>query len=209
MLLDEQEARKRLVEAVRMLHARGLIAGSGGNASVRLGSDVLITPSGVYKAWIKEGDIVKISLNGDVLEGGRAPSSEWRMHTEIYRRRGDVRGVVHAHSPFTTGLTIAGKGIGAITPEAALLAPEVKTIGYVCPGTRELGIAVGENIPGKSALLLENHGVVAVGRSLEEALTVIETLEEAALTAFVAELAGGAKVIPEGEIEIIKRVYRR
>ncbi|MEN3016065.1 MAG: class II aldolase/adducin family protein [Candidatus Methanosuratincola petrocarbonis] len=202
---------RRVVWCMRSLHARGLITGSGGNASVRLkGSDeILITPSGVYKAELEEPDLVRMRLDGKVVDGRRKPSSEWRMHTEIYRKRADVNAVIHTHSPYTTGLTIAGRQIGPITPEVSLILPEVEVLEYACPGTEELGKLVGSRIVGKRALILQNHGVVSAGRDLLEAMTAIEVLEEGAITTFIASLMGGAKVIPEEEVELIKRVYKR
>ncbi|MGF3499295.1 MAG: class II aldolase/adducin family protein [Candidatus Methanosuratincola sp.] len=201
----------RLVWCMRSLHARGLITGSGGNASLRLKDkdEILITPSGVYKAELEEADLVRMNLDGKVLDGRWKPSSEWRMHTEIYRKREDVNAVIHVHSPYTTGLTIAGRRIAPITPEVALLLPEVEVVEYACPGTERLGKLVGSRIAGKRALILQNHGVVSVGRDLLEAMTAIEVLEEGAITTFVASLMGGAKVIPEEEVELIKRVYKR
>ncbi|MEM2124817.1 MAG: class II aldolase/adducin family protein [Candidatus Methanosuratincola sp.] len=201
----------RLVWCIRSLHARGLITGSGGNASVRLKSndEILITPSGVYKAELEEADLVRMKLDGRVLDGRWKPSSEWRVHTEIYKKRSDVNAVIHVHSPYTTGITIAGRQIGPITPEVALILPEVELVEYVCPGTEELGKLVGSRITDKRALILQNHGVVSVGRDLLDALTTIEVLEEGAITTFVASLMGGVKVIPEEEVELIKRVYKR
>lgn len=200
----------KLVWCMKALHARGLITGSGGNASVRLGGgdEILITPSGVYKAELEESDLVRMGLDGKVLDGRWKPSSEWRMHTEIYRKRGDVNAVIHVHSPYTTGLTIAGRNIGPITPEVALILPEIEVLEYVCPGTEDLGRLVGSRIMGRRALILQNHGVVSVGRDLLEAMTAVEVLEEGAVTTFVASLMGGAKVIPEEEVELIKRVYK-
>ncbi len=201
----------KLAWCMKSLHARGLITGSGGNASIRLDGrdEILITPSGVYKAELEHADLVRMRLDGKVLDGRWKPSSEWRMHTEIYKKRGDVKAVVHTHSPYTTGLSIAGRQIGPITPEVALMLPEIGVVEYACPGTEELGKLVSGRITGKRALILQNHGVVSVGRDLLEAMTAIEVLEEGAITTFIANLMGGAKVIPEEEIELIKRVYKR
>ncbi|MBC7120282.1 MAG: class II aldolase/adducin family protein [Candidatus Methanosuratus sp.] len=207
----EEGIGEMLVRCMQSLHARGLITGSGGNASARLGGgeEILITPSGVYKAGLGVGDLVRMRLDGEVLEGRRKPSSEWRMHAEIYSGREDVNAVVHAHSPFTTGIAIAGRMIGPITPEVALLLPDVEVIEYACPGTEMLGRLVGSRIVGKRALVLQNHGVVAVGRDLLEAVTSVEVLEEGAITTFVASLMGGVNVIPKEEVELIKKVYKR
>ncbi|MDI9644881.1 MAG: class II aldolase/adducin family protein [Candidatus Verstraetearchaeota archaeon] len=210
MRFKVEEIKKRLAECMRSLHARGLISGAGGNASFRVGEyEMLITPSGVYKGRLTERDIVRMTLDGALVEGHNNPSSEWRFHAEIYKKRRDVNAIVHAHSPYTTGLAISSNRIEPVTPEVALIASEVEIVGYKCPGTEELSRLIGERIIRKRALVLQNHGVVAVGRELEDALAVIEILEEASITTFVAKLTWGVKVIPEDEIEVMRRVYKR
>lgn len=205
----EADLRGQLVKCMKNLHARGLITGSGGNASVRIKGtrEMLITPSALYKGDLKPGSIVKMDLEGNVLDGAK-PSIEWHFHAAIYRRRDDVNAVIHTHSPMTMGLALAGKKIEPITAEAVVMLGDVPILEFKYSGTGELGGLVGENIPGHSALILQNHGVIAVGFDLVGALTVAEVLEEVSTMTFVASHFGGAKLIPRDQIELIRRLYK-
>ena len=210
MSSEETALKEQLIKTMISLHARGLMTGVGGNASVRLeGTDeVLITPSGLYKPELKTGDIVKIDIDGNTLDGIFKPSIEWYFHTAIYRRRVDVNAIIHTHSPYTTGMALTGKKIEPITLEAAVMLADVPILEFMYPGTKELGELVGEKSLGHRAVILQNHGVVAVGYDLIEAITTIEVLEEVSKMSFVASAFGGAKQIPPDQIELIKKLYK-
>jgi L-ribulose-5-phosphate 4-epimerase len=171
-------------------------------------NEVLITPSALYKGELKPDDIVKIDLEGNVLDGVFKPSIEWHFHAAIYNRRLDVNAVIHTHSPMTTGLALAGKKIEPITLESAVMLADVPILEFRYPGTKELGEIVANNIMGHRAVIMQNHGVIAVGYDLIEALTTIEVLEEISTMTFVASHFGGAKLIPADQIEMIKKLYK-
>ena len=196
---DVEELKTELCNVVKHLFQRGLILPYGGNVSARLpGSrEVWITPSGKYKGKLKPEDLVKISLEGEVLEApeGLKPSIEYPLHISIYKRRLDVNAVVHTHSPYTTGLTIAGLDLEPVTSEAAIILEKVRLVPFAPPGSWELAEkAAGKAEEGVSALLLQGHGVVGLGRNLLEAMAMVETLEGIALTQLSALLA--ARRIP-------------
>jgi L-fuculose-phosphate aldolase len=195
---------------MKTLHGRGLITGIGGNASIRMEgtNEILITPSALYKGELKSDEIVKIDLEGNVLDGIFKPSIEWYFHAAIYSRRLDVNAVIHTHSPMTTGLALAGKKIEPITLESAVMLADVPILEFRYPGTKELGEIVADNIMGHRAVIMQNHGVIAVGYDLIEALTTIEVLEEISTMTFVASHFGGAKLIPADQIELIKKLYK-
>ncbi len=206
----EMEFRRQLVECMASLVSQGLMTGTGGNASVRLkgGNEVLITPSGVYKASLKPEDIVKIDLEGNIVEGAHRPSIEWHFHTAIYRKRADAMAVLHAHSSYTTGLALAGRRIEPVTIEAAMVLGDVPIIEFMYPGTDELGDAVGNAMMDHKAAILLNHGVVTAGRDLAEAITIAEVLEATSKITFVASHFGGARLIPPDRIELIKKLNK-
>lgn len=210
MSYDEGEIKEQLVKCMKTLHGRGLITGIGGNASIRMEgiNEVLITPSALYKGELKPDDIVKIDLEGNVLDGIFKPSIEWYFHAAIYNRRLDVNAIIHTHSPMTTGLALAGKKIEPITLESAVMLADVPILEFRYPGTKELGEIVADNIMGHRAVIMQNHGVIAVGYDLIEALTTIEVLEEISTMTFVASHFGGAKLIPADQIELIKKLYK-
>ncbi len=195
----EWSLREELAKCMRILHNRGLISGIGGNASARLSKEgtVLITPSGKFKGDLGPEDIVKIDMEGRVLEGCLKPSIEGPLHTAIYRNLPNINAVVHSHSPFTTGLALAGKSIQPVNFEAAEVFKEVPILEFRRPGSKELGELVAQNIRNRRAVVLQNHGVVAVGATPIEAMCTIESLEEVSIMIFVASHFGEVKLIPK------------
>ncbi|MCX6358056.1 MAG: class II aldolase/adducin family protein, partial [Candidatus Aureabacteria bacterium] len=107
---SEREYRQDIVEVCRRMYARGLISGSDGNVSIRLGSDrVLSTPSGCNKGFIAPADLIITDMDGRRLQGSRKPTTELFMHLEAYRQRPDIGAVIHAHPPYTVAFSIAGQ----------------------------------------------------------------------------------------------------
>lgn len=211
-IFSEEELRYEIIRVMKALYDRGLVSALGGNVSARIpGSDtVWITPSGVFKGDLKLDDLVKINLDGEIIEGFMKPSVEWPMHTAIYRARPDINAVIHAHNPITTGLALAGIEIKPITVEAVVTLRSVPIVPFAYPGTDELAKLVAERVKGVRALILQNHGVIALGYNLVEAEAIVETLEEVALTQLVAMLASGGReipMIPEKDRELISKLY--
>lgn len=206
MSSSEWSLRQELVKCMKILHDKGLVYGLGGNASARVGKDgtILITPSGKFKGDLKPEDLVKIDLNGQIIEGCLRPSIEGPLHTAIYRSSPGINAIIHAHSPFTTGLALAGKKIAPVNFETAVMFKEVPILEFRPPGSKELGELVAQNIKGQSAVILQNHGVVAVGSTPIEALCTIEALEEVSIMIFVASHFGEVKLIPKDQIEKMK-----
>lgn len=206
--VSEEELKKEICRAMRRLFNRGLISSLSGNVSARLpgASEFWITPSGVFKGGLRPRDLVKVSLDGEVIEGSLKPSIETPFHAAIYRRRADVNAVVHSHNPITTALAIAGIEIKPITVEAAVMLGEVKAVPWAPPGSEELANLVSEYISRAKALVLMNHGVIGVGSDLLEAEAVAEALEETATIIFIASLFGkGIPSIPGKDIKSMKK----
>jgi len=203
---EERSLRRQLAKCMASLVSKGLMTGTGGNASVRIGEsgELLITPSGVYKPDLRADDIVKIDLDGNLLEGAHPPSIEWHFHTAIYRRRGDAMAVLHTHSPYTIGLALAGRRVEPVTVEAAMVLGEVPILEFMLPGSEELGRAVGDALTNHRAAILQNHGVVTAGCNLAEAINIAEVLEATSKMMFVASLFGGARLIPPDRIESVR-----
>ncbi|MEM4848814.1 MAG: class II aldolase/adducin family protein, partial [Ignisphaera sp.] len=160
------------------------ISALSGNLSVRLpGTNYIwITPTGLHKAELKVDDLVKINLDGDVVEGHHRPSSEWRFHVAIYRARPDVFAVIHTHNPAVLVLDLLD-----INLDSSLLIESkyyIKGVAYVPeaePGSEELAKHVADIVStGVNAIILRKHGVISLGRNLYEAETVAEALEDLA-----------------------------
>ncbi len=208
---SEEELKEDICKTMRRLFDRGLISALGGNVSARLpgASEFWITPSGVFKGELEQEDLLKVDLDGRVLEGFLRPSVETPFHAMIYKKRVDVNAVVHCHNPFATGLALAGISIQPITVEAAVVLRKVQVVPWAFPGTDALAKLIGEYIEGVRVLILMNHGVIGVGSNLLEAETIVETLEEVAITQFVASIfKKNIPLIPEEDIELIKKLYK-
>jgi L-fuculose-phosphate aldolase len=201
MIQDDRDIACDIVEVGRRLYARGLIGGGEGNVSVRAGDVLHITPAGVCKGFLTPDLIVKTDLEGRPLRGGRA-STEILMHTAVYRRRADVRAVVHAHPPTATGFAVAGLALDRpVIAEAVVTLGPVPVIPYGQPSTDELARNVGDAICSAHALLMANHGALAVGDTLYRAWERMETLEQLARVSLVARLLGQDRLLPGGEVD--------
>jgi len=207
MSRTEDKLKEKIVEISKRLYQRGLVAGAGGNVSVRIpGSPyIFVTPSGVCKGYLNISDIIKVDLNGKIVEGRLKPTSETPMHTEIYKVREDVNAVVHAHPPFCTGFACARIPLNSpIFPEVIAMIGEVAMVEYATPGTKELAMKVAEAAKKHDALLLANHGTITLGASLEQAYQRAEVLEEFAKILLVSTLLGGPKPLSSEEARKIR-----
>lgn len=159
----------------------GLVAGSAGNISRRVGSVIYITPSGVPYDYLRPQMIILLDFDGNVLSRGGEPSSEWRMHVLIYREFPEVHAMVHTHSPHATAIAVHGS-LRPVSDEGRLrFGDEVPVSRQAPPGTWELACATVEALKqGKGACLLARHGAVTVGWTLTDALRRAVALEEEA-----------------------------
>ncbi len=188
--MSEGRIRADIVEIGRRLYARGLIGGNEGNVSVRDGDVLYVTPPGVCKGFLSTDMIVRTDLEGRPLDGHRA-STEVLMHTAVYARRPDVCGVVHAHPPTATAFAAAGLPLDRpLIAEAVVTLGAVPVIPYGTPSTPALAEGVGAAICDAQALLLANHGALAVGADVFRAWERMETLEQLAKVTLLTRLIG-------------------
>ena len=192
MPADTDVLRRDIVAVCQRLYQRGFIAGTEGNVSALEGPNRLwITPSGHHKGFLQPADLLLIDLQGHVLFGNGRSSSETPMHLALYRCRPDIRAVVHAHPPLATALTVAGYHLEPpLLPEAVVALGEVPTIPYQMPTTWQFANDIGAAMRQAEAALLENHGSVAVGASLQAAFNKMEIVERAAQILYLAKLLG-------------------
>lgn len=215
-LASEPTLRRALVEGARVLYERGHNAPVDGNLSARLGERYLLcTPSGVHKGRLEPADIVKLARDPRAPSGVRAvepaqrPSSELRMHLAIYEARPDVGAIAHAHSPHTVALTVAGHGLEhPVVPEAILAFDTIPTVPYASPTTADVPAAVLQHARSLDAFVLERHGPVCLGRSVEEAVARLEVVEHTAHITWLALAAGAASPIAPDEVERLRRIAK-
>lgn len=183
-----------IVQTARKMLELGLVVGSLGNLSARAPKDpekIYIKPSGLPYRRLTAEDIVVIDSEGNVLEGHRKPSSEWRLHAAIYRERPDVCAIVHTHSVEAQAWSFLNEELPARTEELEIfVGGSVPTARYAPSGTQELAKNAVQALQDRKAVLLACHGVVGVGASLEEALLICQLVERQAHLAWLLRLAG-------------------
>ncbi len=202
------EAAREIVRCCRSLWETGLVAGSDGNVSVRLGANrLLVTPRGVIKSELRVQDLVEVDLAGHRRKGYREPTTELDLHLRIYRRREDCGAVVHAHPPTATGFAVAGQGVpGDVLPEIALLMGEVPCVPYATAGTPALGEGAEPFLDRHVALLLANHGAVTWGQDLAQARIRMESLEHGARILLAARALGTVNHLTRDQIDVLERM---
>ena len=207
---DVAAVRAEIVQVAKALRERGLAVGTSGNVGARLADGrIAITPSTMDYDEMTPDDVVIVEADGAPSGAGqRAPSSEVRIHTGIFAARPDVRGIVHSHSPFATTFATARRPLPAVHYVLALLvAPgrdAVRVAQYATFGTARLADHAVAALGDDHAILLANHGAVAVGPSLRSALGRAERVEELAMLAWRAEQIGGAVLLDAAELDRVR-----
>jgi L-fuculose-phosphate aldolase len=199
----EDEHRREICTAGRWIHARGFVASTDGNISVRLDSHrILTSPTGISKGLMSPDDMVITDLQGQKLAGRREPSTELAMHLLIYVRRPDVNAVCHAHPPIATAHAAAGLPLNkALLSEIVLALGCVPVAQYGTPGTPELSDALEPLVQNYDAILLANHGVVTCGADLLTAFFRMETVEHFAQVSLATELLGKQVLLSSRDVE--------
>jgi L-fuculose-phosphate aldolase len=174
-------SREDLFNSTLALQALGLNQGTSGNASVRHGDGYLITPSGMPINEMSANSMVEMNMHGEAIAAGK-PSSEWRFHRDIYQSKPEVGAVIHTHSMFATTLATLRLEIPAFHYMIAVVGGDnIRCSDYALFGTQRLSDSAIEALKDRRACLLANHGMIAVGKSLQQALDValeVETLCE-------------------------------
>ncbi len=189
-------------------YAEKLFAGTSGNLSTidREKGLIAITPTSIPYPILTADDIVVIDLDGNVKDGKHRPSSEWRMHTEIYKNKPEVKAIVHTHSPNATAFAVAHEEIPVVLIEMMFfLLGNVPLAKYAAPGSEELGRNSVKAMEKRAACLLENHGVVAVGQDLDEAYIRAVYVEDAANIYIKSRIIGNPRIISIEEQNKMRR----
>lgn len=200
---DLEAVRNELYDLAQRCYKEGLVRLSEGNFSLRSGPDgpVAITPSGVPYDGMTPDDIIFVAPDGTVVEGRHRPSSETPMHTGILRARPDVSCVVHTHSPYAVAFAVLGREIPPVSAEALAVGMQgIPVAEFALPGSAGMVAPALEALERKraKACLLQNHGVVAVGKTAKEALSIAVYTETAA-QAYHMALAVGEPVVLTSE----------
>jgi len=196
------ETAAKLVEIAKRLYDRNMNAALGGNVSIRLGDEIAITQAGINKGFMTEDDVIVVDMEGNRLMGNGKPSSEGKMHYEVYKLRPDIQAIIHAHPPFAVGFALAHRDLpDDILPEATIVLGHVPCLPYVAPSTIDLAREVAHGLAHRNAAFMANHGAITVGTDLEEAYNRMELLEQTCMSVVYASVLGGVHHIPEPEME--------
>ncbi|MDR2830389.1 MAG: class II aldolase/adducin family protein [Methanobrevibacter sp.] len=182
---------ENILSISKYVFERNLVLGKAGNVSGRKRENdedlIAITPTLKSLNRLKEEDIVLTNIDGDVLIGG-VPSSELQMHLAIYKEREDVNGIVHTHSPYATGFSFSNFNLKRLEGFGKIEKEYIKKIPYKIPGSHELAKHASIALKNDDVLILENHGIVALGSTIEEAGDLVEFVEGIAKTQFISKL---------------------
>jgi L-fuculose-phosphate aldolase len=208
---DWTELRRAVVGAGQRLLAEGLVARTWGNVSVRAGAEhMLITPSGRAYEGMTPEDIVPVNLRTGAYDGPLKPSSEGKLHAEIYRTRSEIQAVIHTHQMNASTVAAARREVPPILDDMVqIIGPSVRVADYALPSTNKIVRVTVKALRGRMAALMANHGAVCLGRSLDEAFVVAQVLEKACKAFIEAEFLGGAKSINRVEAFLMHQVFLR
>ncbi len=195
--------RDQITMIIDKIYRSGLTTTSGGNVSIMDESgDMWVTPASIDKGSLRPSDIVAVRSNG-TIEGRHRPSSEYPFHKAIYKNRPDIKAIVHAHPTYVSAFTAITKGgKNAINThliaESYFILEDPVLVDYRLMGTVDLAEQVAAQSFDHDVLLLENHGAVALGRSMLEAFDKMELLERAAqMTVITKQMGGGEYAVQE------------
>ncbi len=197
------QARQQIVAyGVKMIQA-GLTTGSGGNLSILDPKEDLIAigPSGIDYVDVGVEDVVIVNRNGEVVEGRWKPSSELSFHLALYRQRPEITAVVHTHSVYATTISCLNWEIPAVHYLVAFSGNKVPLAPYATFGSEELAVNVVEHIGNYNALLLANHGLVAIGGDIKSAFNVAEEIELVARIYYQAKSIGQPVLVDDAEMQ--------
>ena len=205
------ELKRQITETFKFLVSNELSSRYGGNISIRTPDNpnwFLITASGVRKDKLTVDDIIIINENGNVVEGDRKPSIEKHLHLEIYKARPEINAVIHAHTIYSSAFAIARMNIPPLIEEYVIqIGGEVKVADFAPAGSYDLAKNIVKSLEDRKAVLVANHGVVACGKNLEDAINVLIAVEKTAKLFIYASIIGEVHILPSAVIKRLKEIY--
>ena len=210
--LTAQKISRQIVTICERLHARNMLAAADGNISFRVSDDeILITPSGIAKAFMDPEQMAIINIDGETISGN--PSSEKFMHLEVFKNCPRAKAVVHAHPPTAIAWSVARPHLTKLPSdslsEVILAAGDIPFVPYARPGTADMGKVLLPYLPKHQAMILKNHGALTWGVDLEEAYRGMERIEHSAQILAAAVQLGGLIALPPAEVEYLYELRKK
>jgi len=186
------------------------VAGTWGNASIRVADGMIITPSGMPYDSLNVSDMVLLDSSGSVKSGFRSPSTESPLHLEIYRNRPDVHAIMHTHSIYACALAVSRINLPVILEEQAqLVGGKVPVTDYAPAGSQELASAASQTLGAGGAVLLANHGLVGVGKDIGEALLVCQIAEKACRVYIMSLSVGTPFCLDDKDVFSLRQAFSK
>ena len=207
-LHSEESLRDELISTSRALHDRGWVANHDGNLSARLGAGrFLCSPTAVSKGDVRPEWLLEVDEAGVVQRGTRKSFSEWQLHRVAYAARPDITVVLHAHPPMATAFAVSGADLGHpfMAEPVVTLGPVLPRVPYFRPKDAGVEAALAAALAKADVVMLDQHGIVAVGGSFEQALLRLELVEHLARIAHAATALGGVRTLPSEEIQALAK----
>lgn len=208
--MESYEVRKKIQETALQAYQEQLVAGTSGNVSCfdHATGIMAITPTNMNYAIMKPEDVVLMKLDGTVLEEGHKPSSEWRMHAGVYAEREDVSAIIHTHSPYATSFAVTHESIPVILVEMMpFLGGDIPLSQFGMPGTDELAINANKVLKNRNSCLLMNHGVLVIGKNLDQVYVRAQYVEDAARIYHYAREVGKPVELDESILAVLREKY--
>lgn len=200
--------RGQIIQACLQLEVTGLNRGTSGNISCREGNHFLITPSGMPTAQIHPAHIVTMNFDGKVIGTGK-PSSEWHFHSDLLKHRPELNAIVHTHSPNATALACLREDLPAFHYMIAIAGGDtIRCAPYALFGTEALSRYALEAMKDRKACLLANHGLIAAGRDLDEAMAVAIEIESLCQQYLLARQNGQPALLSSEEMQAVIERFR-
>lgn len=209
--VNEDKLRQQICEVGQKLYDKGFVAANDGNISVKISdNEILVTPTGVSKGGMKPEEMVKMSLDGQIIESNGRPSSEVKMHIQVYLINPSVNAVVHAHPPIATAFAVARKPMEKpIIAEAVVNLGVVPVADFALPGTTDVPDSIKPYVKDYNAVLLANHGLLTWGVDLKEAFFRMESVEHYGKVLLYVDQIGGAHEFTSNEIEELLKIRKK
>lgn len=200
---ERQALGRRIIDTCLAMNAAGVNQGKSGNISTRFGDGLLITPSGMAYDALKPMDMVCLTLDGEKVDpDGLEPSSEWRMHADIYRARPEAQAILHAHPTFCTALACRRQGIPSFHYMVAMAGGrDIRCADYALFGTQALSDTMIAALEDRKACLLANHGLICFEADLNRALALAVEVESLAHQYLQASQGGTPVLLTDTEMD--------
>ncbi len=206
----ESEPRRAVADVCNRLYERSYLVATSGNVSVRRGEGFLITPASTRKDAVGPDSIIECRADGTPLDPEKRPSSEVAMHREVYRARPDVNAAIHAHPHYCLACSLAEISLTEmLLPELAIYIGPVPLVPYATPGTDEMCVKLAPFIEKHNAFLLKRHGVLVLGKDLQDAYNRLEHLEHIANVAYLVSSMGTIEPLTKTELRKLTSQARK